>query len=64
MSANGEYRLHYWRCEIIEGEPAICDDELVALRWVTVDELAGMAPVFQQDLDVMQSLLARHTDNG
>lgn len=55
-SFNGEFMLHYWLAEIIEGEPRICDDELEALRWVTITQLRNLAPVFQQDIDVMTDL--------
>ena len=63
-SANGEYRLFYWRCDIVEGEPAICDDELVDLRWVTVEELAEMSPVFLEDIEVMRGRLAAEMADG
>ncbi len=56
-SHNGRYRLHYWRAEIREGEPSICNDELTALRWVTVQELRAMAPVFEEDIALFESLL-------
>jgi 8-oxo-dGTP pyrophosphatase MutT (NUDIX family) len=64
LSSNGAFRLHYWLCELVDGEPAICDDELVALRWVTVDELTRMAPVFQQDIDVMRQLVGAENNGG
>ena len=56
-SHNGRYRLHYWRAELIAGEPAICNDELTELRWVTVKELRGMTPVFEEDIALFESLL-------
>jgi 8-oxo-dGTP diphosphatase len=55
-SSNGEFMLHYWLAKIIEGEPRICDDELAALRWVTVAQLRDLSPIFQQDIDVMTDL--------
>jgi 8-oxo-dGTP diphosphatase len=55
-SVNGQYLLHYWRAEIIEGEPVICDDELTELRWVTALELQLLSPVFQEDVDLMYAL--------
>ena len=56
-SANGRYRLHYWRTEILEGEPSTCNDEINELRWVTVAELREMEPVFQEDIQLFQQLL-------
>ena len=62
-SANGKFLLHYWRAEIVEGEPAICDDEIRELRWLTVEELQALSPVFQEDVDLFERLL-RETDRG
>ncbi len=56
-SANGKYLLHYWRSEILEGEPRVCNDEIDELRWVTVAELQELEPVFQEDIDLFQRLL-------
>lgn len=56
-SKNGKYCLHYWRSEIVAGEPDICNDELTALRWVTVEELRGMTPVFEEDIELFNRLL-------
>lgn len=63
-SANGLFLLHYWRCELLEGEPSICNDELLQLRWVTVAELQQLQPVFQEDIDLFQQLLREETIDG
>lgn len=63
-SHNGRYRLHYWRAEIHAGEPCICNDELTALRWVTVQELRAMAPVFEEDIALFENLLREGDDGG
>jgi 8-oxo-dGTP pyrophosphatase MutT (NUDIX family) len=56
-SHNGKYRLHYWRARILEGEPRICNDEITALRWVTVEELRHMSPTFDEEIDLFERLL-------
>lgn len=56
---NARYRLHYWRCELLQGEPRICNDELTALRWVTPAELAELSPVFDEDLALLTDLASR-----
>ena len=56
-SANGKFLLHYWRAEIIEGEPAICDDENVQLRWLNVSELQTLSPIFGEDVQLFEKLL-------
>jgi 8-oxo-dGTP diphosphatase len=56
-SANGKFLLHYWRAEIVEGEPSICDDENVALRWLTIAELQSLSPIFDEDVQLFKTLL-------
>jgi 8-oxo-dGTP pyrophosphatase MutT (NUDIX family) len=56
-SHNGKYRIHYWRAQILEGEPAVCNDELTELRWVTPAELRTMSPVFEEDIALFEMLL-------
>ena len=56
-SANGKFLLHYWRAEIIEGEPAICDDENVQLRWLNVSELQTLSPIFSEDVQLFEKLI-------
>ncbi len=63
-SYNGRYRLHYWRAEIRSGEPAICNDELTALRWVTLQELKAMAPIFEEDIALFEDLLREGDSRG
>jgi 8-oxo-dGTP diphosphatase len=57
-SANGQFMLHYWRTEIVEGEPAICNDENSELRWLTVAQLSQLSPIFQEDVDLFKRLVA------
>lgn len=63
-SQNGEFRLHYWQADILEGEPLLCNDELTALRWVTVEELRRMTPVFQEDIDLFEMLIGSECNHG
>ena len=56
-SANGKFLLHYWRAEIIEGEPAICNDEIDELRWLTPAELKQLSPIFDEDVDLFTCIL-------
>jgi 8-oxo-dGTP pyrophosphatase MutT (NUDIX family) len=63
-SANGLYLLHYWRCEIIAGEPRVCNDEINELRWVTPAELASLQPVFKEDIELFRRLLQGEKVDG
>ena len=64
VSNNGHYRLHYWRSDLLEGEPSICNDELTALKWVTARELRGLEPVFEEDIALFERLVNGDGDNG
>lgn len=63
-SYNGRYRLHYWRAALVEGEPAICNEELTALRWVTVEELRELSPNFEEDISLFETLLQGESERG
>lgn len=63
-SHNGQYLLHYWLCEITQGEPAIADEELEELRWVTLEEHRLLTPVFSEDIDLFEALLEETTADG
>ena len=55
---SARFRLHYWRCELVRGEPRICNDELTSLRWVTVTELTALSPIFDEDVELFSALSA------
>ncbi len=49
-------RLHWWLARITSGEPALRNTEHTELRWVTLEELRGMSPVFPEDIEVYEKL--------
>ena len=48
--------LHFWTTEIISGEAKITSNEAVELRWVTLDEMKKLRPVFKEDIEIFESL--------
>ena len=64
MSQGGHFRLHYWRSELLEGEPRINNAELTELRWVTPEELRQLAPVFEEDIQLFEQLLKGEWSRG
>jgi 8-oxo-dGTP diphosphatase len=52
LTADGSYRLHYWRTTIVRGEPRIESDEATALRWLTLEQLRDLHPTFEDDVRV------------
>jgi 8-oxo-dGTP diphosphatase len=63
-SANGKFLLHYWTIKLLEGEPSICNDENTELRWLTVEELAQLQPVFQEDIELLTRLTKEKNERG
>jgi 8-oxo-dGTP pyrophosphatase MutT (NUDIX family) len=42
-------RIEWWRVRIVAGEAHLCNDEHTELRWVTLDEMAALEPMFPED---------------
>ncbi len=49
--------LHWWLVELVEGEPHIKNDENTELRWVTIEEMSSLQPIFQDDIEVYKKAL-------
>ena len=50
----GETRLHWWLVDVLSGTPTLANDEHTELRWVTIDEMAALEPVFDEDVEVFR----------
>jgi 8-oxo-dGTP diphosphatase len=46
---DGSARIEWWRVRITAGEAHLCNDEHTELRWVTLDEMAALEPMFPED---------------
>jgi 8-oxo-dGTP diphosphatase len=55
----GTARIHWWAVKPLDDAPARCNDENSELRWVTVDEMRRLDPVFEEDVDVFARFAAR-----
>ena len=53
---DNQYTLHFWTTKIISGEAKICSHEATELKWVTLDEMKELEPVFGEDVQVHQDL--------
>ncbi len=49
--------LHYWTTRIISGTARITSDEATDLKWVTVEEMKKLSPVFEEDIELFETLL-------
>lgn len=57
--------IHYFECEIVNGEPEIMEDEASEIKWVTLNEMKKLEPLegsiidmfkrFKTDLEVKQN---------
>lgn len=51
---DGRIRLHWWLVEIETGEPFLKNDEHSELRWVTIDELKLLDPLFVENVPLFE----------
>jgi mutator protein MutT len=54
---DGRIRLHWWLVEIERGEPYLKNDEHSELRWVSLDELQRLQPIFVENLPLFELAL-------
>ena len=50
----GRYVLHYWTTDILNGEARIASPEVADLAWVTMAEMKGLQPHFEDDLRIIE----------
>jgi 8-oxo-dGTP diphosphatase len=55
-SHNNQFTLHFWTIEIISGEASITSNEATDFRWVTLEQMKQLAPVFEEDIQVFEKL--------
>jgi len=56
-SRDGSARIHWWRVEVLDERPArLLQAEHSELRWVTVQEMRQLEPVFAEDLALFAGL--------
>jgi len=48
--------LHWWTVVIDSGEASVVTDELSEIRWVTLDEMKQLKPVFKRQIEVFENL--------
>lgn len=53
---DGTAEMHWWLATILEGEACLANDEHTELRWVTLDELKALEPVFEEDVAIYERL--------
>ena len=56
-SHNNQFKLHFWTTEIISGEASITSNEATDFRWVTLEQMKQLAPVFDEDVQVFENLI-------
>jgi 8-oxo-dGTP pyrophosphatase MutT (NUDIX family) len=58
-SHDKRYLLNFWTTEILSGEATIMSEEIAALRWVTIEEMRQLVPVFEEDVQVFEQIKNR-----
>ncbi len=55
-SHNNQSLLHFWTTRIISGTARITSNEATDLTWVTVEEMKTLSPMFQEDVQIFESV--------
>jgi len=55
-SHNNLFILHFWTTEIISGEASVTSNEATDFRWVTLEQMKQLDPVFEADIQVFEKL--------
>ena len=55
-SHNNQSILHFWTTRVISGEARITSNEATELKWVTLDEMKNLHPIFEEDVEIFQNL--------
>jgi 8-oxo-dGTP diphosphatase len=54
---DGIARIHWWRAQTLDERPAqLLQDEHTELRWVSVQEMRDLGPVFAEDVELFARL--------
>ncbi len=56
-SHDGLFVLHFWTTEIMAGDARVRSPEATELRWVTVEEMKGLQPVFEEDVRILEAFV-------
>ncbi len=56
-SHNNQFILHFWTTEIISGEASVASDEATDFKWVTLEQMKQLHPVFEEDIQVFEKLV-------
>jgi 8-oxo-dGTP diphosphatase len=51
---DGQFLLHYWMTEIVEGDATVASPEVAELRWATVHDMRQLTPHFEDDLRIVE----------
>lgn len=55
-SHDGTVALNWWVVKVIEGEAFLKNNEHSELKWVTIEEMSSLSPVFEEDIAIFQQL--------
>ncbi len=48
--------INWWTVDIIEGEPFLKNDEHSEIRWLSIEEMANLDHVFNEDIELFRRL--------
>ena len=55
-SHDNQFTLHFWSTRIVSGEAKISSNEVADFKWVTIEEMEDLSPVFEEDIQIFKKL--------
>lgn len=55
-SHDNSFNLNFWTTKILSGEAKITSHEVEGIRWVTIEEMASLKPMFEDDVQILKKV--------
>jgi (d)CTP diphosphatase len=53
---DGSALIHWWKVEILSGTAKLMNNEHSELRWVTIEDMQKLEPIFQEDRELFEKI--------
>lgn len=53
-SSDNVFNLNFWTTTLLSGEAQIASDEVAELRWVTLNEMESLHPIFESNVQIFK----------
>jgi len=61
-SFDNKFTLSFWTTKNHSGEARIASDEISDIKWVTIEEMDTLSPMFEDDIEIMKTVANTKND--